>query len=163
MSLYKNWEQSIEKAAPANAQSMLEEYYAKEKDAYAMILNEKMQILSGKASELAKKLGLTDDEFGAFADGINTSLETQIDIESLESNSDVEIKIVWNELYKNMHKAKAEWLYTLPEWDGILSEEEKNNLLREYRQSCQAVSHKVGRNDPCPCGSGKKYKNCCMD
>ncbi|MDD3382979.1 MAG: SEC-C metal-binding domain-containing protein, partial [Bacilli bacterium] len=22
-------------------------------------------------------------------------------------------------------------------------------------------SSKVGRNDPCPCGSGKKYKNCC--
>ena len=22
---------------------------------------------------------------------------------------------------------------------------------------------KVGRNDPCPCGSGKKYKSCCMD
>ena len=21
---------------------------------------------------------------------------------------------------------------------------------------------KVGRNDPCPCGSGKKYKKCCM-
>ena len=21
---------------------------------------------------------------------------------------------------------------------------------------------KVGRNDPCPCGSGKKFKNCCM-
>ena len=24
-----------------------------------------------------------------------------------------------------------------------------------------AVSEKVGRNDPCPCGSGKKYKKCC--
>ncbi len=23
--------------------------------------------------------------------------------------------------------------------------------------------NKVGRNDPCPCGSGKKYKNCCID
>ncbi|MBA4548196.1 preprotein translocase subunit SecA [Thermoactinomyces intermedius] len=23
-------------------------------------------------------------------------------------------------------------------------------------------SEKVGRNDPCPCGSGKKYKNCCL-
>ena len=23
------------------------------------------------------------------------------------------------------------------------------------------VGHKVGRNDPCPCGSGKKYKKCC--
>ena len=24
------------------------------------------------------------------------------------------------------------------------------------------IGKKVGRNDPCPCGSGKKYKNCCM-
>jgi preprotein translocase subunit SecA len=23
------------------------------------------------------------------------------------------------------------------------------------------VGKKIGRNDPCPCGSGKKYKNCC--
>ncbi len=23
-------------------------------------------------------------------------------------------------------------------------------------------SHKVGRNEPCPCGSGKKYKKCCL-
>jgi len=22
---------------------------------------------------------------------------------------------------------------------------------------------KIGRNDPCPCGSGKKYKKCCID
>jgi hypothetical protein len=22
--------------------------------------------------------------------------------------------------------------------------------------------HKLGRNDPCPCGSGKKYKHCCL-
>lgn len=28
-------------------------------------------------------------------------------------------------------------------------------------KATQAVSNKVGRNDPCPCGSGKKYKNCC--
>ncbi|MBS0624199.1 MAG: SEC-C domain-containing protein [Verrucomicrobia bacterium] len=25
------------------------------------------------------------------------------------------------------------------------------------------MNQKVGRNDPCPCGSGKKYKNCCMN
>lgn len=24
------------------------------------------------------------------------------------------------------------------------------------------MNQKIGRNDPCPCGSGKKYKNCCM-
>ena len=24
------------------------------------------------------------------------------------------------------------------------------------------MSKKIGRNDPCPCGSGKKYKHCCI-
>jgi hypothetical protein len=24
------------------------------------------------------------------------------------------------------------------------------------------MSHRIGRNDPCPCGSGKKYKKCCL-
>ena len=24
------------------------------------------------------------------------------------------------------------------------------------------MKEKAGRNDPCPCGSGKKYKNCCL-
>jgi hypothetical protein len=25
------------------------------------------------------------------------------------------------------------------------------------------MSHRIGRNDPCPCGSGKKYKKCCLE
>lgn len=25
------------------------------------------------------------------------------------------------------------------------------------------MTDKIGRNDPCPCGSGKKYKNCCIN
>ena len=25
------------------------------------------------------------------------------------------------------------------------------------------MQKKVGRNDPCPCGSGKKYKKCCLN
>jgi len=29
------------------------------------------------------------------------------------------------------------------------------------QKSGSAAGHKVGRNDPCPCGSGKKYKHCC--
>jgi preprotein translocase subunit SecA len=28
-------------------------------------------------------------------------------------------------------------------------------------KSIKRDGHKVGRNDPCPCGSGKKYKKCC--
>ena len=40
--------------------------------------------------------------------------------------------------------------------DGIV-EKMVNNDFRTYRRE----SPKVGRNDPCPCGSGKKYKKCC--
>lgn len=32
----------------------------------------------------------------------------------------------------------------------------------KYRNSTMITSDKVGRNDPCPCGSGKKYKKCCL-
>jgi preprotein translocase subunit SecA len=32
---------------------------------------------------------------------------------------------------------------------------------REPIQQVVRNSEKVGRNDPCPCGSGKKYKKCC--
>ncbi len=37
------------------------------------------------------------------------------------------------------------------------------NDTRSVQQAVQTIRHegpKVGRNDPCPCGSGKKYKNC---
>jgi hypothetical protein len=33
---------------------------------------------------------------------------------------------------------------------------------RTHRQPKRLSTAKVGRNDPCPCGSGKKYKKCCM-
>jgi hypothetical protein len=34
---------------------------------------------------------------------------------------------------------------------------------RERANATDAPSQKIGRNDPCPCGSGKKYKHCCLD
>ncbi len=49
------------------------------------------------------------------------------------------------------------------EWD----EEDENleehlDLLREKFARLERGGPRVGRNDPCPCGSGKKYKKCCM-
>ncbi len=34
--------------------------------------------------------------------------------------------------------------------------------LMEFIKDTPKVSHKTGRNSPCPCGSGKKYKKCCV-
>jgi len=39
--------------------------------------------------------------------------------------------------------------------ENIFEEEENSLALPDIQEK------KVGRNDPCPCGSGKKYKKCC--
>ncbi len=48
-----------------------------------------------------------------------------------------------------------------------LSPEEKKEAEKKKKLHVQKTVYndkpKAGRNDPCPCGSGKKYKNCCWD
>ncbi|MGM0841761.1 MAG: YecA family protein [Bacillota bacterium] len=52
----------------------------------------------------------------------------------------------------------------LPEWRHLLEVLELEMLNEPPAQSPQPVlsDEKTGRNDPCPCGSGKKYKKCCL-
>ena len=42
----------------------------------------------------------------------------------------------------------------------------KNKLEQQAKQMLAAkkprTNTKIGRNQPCPCGSGKKYKKCCL-
>lgn len=53
-------------------------------------------------------------------------------------------------------------LYNLEEWDNLLTPERRKELYKEQKLSGTVIKEKkVGRNDPCPCGSGKKYKYCC--
>ena len=64
-------------------------------------------------------------------------------------------------LYKNMVLAKADWLYGLPEWDRYFDREKQEELYREAKRSGTVVKgKKIFPNDPCPCGSGLKYKKC---
>ena len=61
-----------------------------------------------------------------------------------------------------MLDAKADYPYNLPQWDGIFSEEKRKEIQKDYKESrIVRNEEKIGRNDPCPCGSGKKYKKCC--
>ena len=83
-------------------------------------------------------------------------------IETMDENTKVTLAFDKELLYKNMVDAKADWLYQLPQWDEIFSEEKRKELYKEQKKSGTVVKpHKIGRNDPCPCGSGKKYKYCC--
>ena len=81
----------------------------------------------------------------------------------MEKDTTVKIEIDTEKLYYNMVGCGAEWLYNLPQWDDILTKERQKELYLEQKKSgtVHNENRKVGRNDPCPCGSGKKYKHCC--
>lgn len=160
MGLFTEWSKRLETGDKA-AQDYITKYYEKERDVYAKILSEKTQIVKGTVKELAEIYSLELCEVAGFIDGINTSLEAQIDVDALAEDSAVELKIVWETLFRNMLEARAPWLYELEEWDGILSVESREEITHDFKASLQAVSTKVSRNAPCPCGSGKKYKKCC--
>ena len=161
MSLYKTWVDALEAMSPEQARKFFDIYYEKEKNVYAEILAKKESEISGTVSQLAERFHLEETETVGFIDGINSSLEKEIDLEGLTPDTEVVLTVNWEKLYLNMHKAKAPWLYGLEEWDGLLSEEERAAIAKEYKASLQAHTDHVGRNDPCPCGSGKKYKKCC--
>ena len=83
-------------------------------------------------------------------------------LDTVEEDTVVSLAFDKERLYKNMVAAKADWLYELPQWDEIFTPEKRKELYLEQKKSGTVVkAKKIGRNDPCPCGSGKKYKYCC--
>ena len=61
-------------------------------------------------------------------------------------------------------KVKDSWLYLEGDVEDRLmteTESKKWSLMPVLNQIISTQSHKVGRNDLCPCESGKKYKKCC--
>lgn len=162
MSLYEQWEELINKPrTKQESDSYWLNFFEKEKNGYQLILKEKDTVKEGKLSDLAAEFDMDNVEFTGFLDGINTSLVEQFELESLTEDTNIKLELDHEKLYFNMLDAKADWLYGLEEWDDILTQERRNEITKEYRKSKIAVSNKVGRNDPCPCGSGKKFKKCC--
>jgi len=45
-------------------------------------------------------------------------------------------------------------------WASVIATYRYGNALRRRPSTVRREAPKIGRNDPCPCGSGKKFKNC---
>lgn len=138
-------------------------YFTIEKGIYEKILSNPAEVIEGTVKELAEKYETEILIMTGFLDGINESLKGyENPIDTMEEDTVVKIEIDPERLYYNMVEAKAEWLYNLPMWDDILTAERRKELYKEQKKSGTIVKGpKVGRNDPCPCGSGLKYKKCC--
>ena len=164
MALLEEWHKIAynDKADQGELQRFWQHYFLLEKGVYEKLLANPDEAVEGTVKELAEKYELSIMEMTGFLDGINDSLVEANPIDTMEEDTKVNLVFDKEKLYKNMVDAKADWLYELPQWDALLDEETRKALYKKQKLSGTVVKgKKIGRNDPCPCGSGKKYKQCC--
>ena len=164
MALLEQWYAAAydETADKGKLQKFWADYFQLEKGVYEQLLNNPDETVTGTVKELALKYDLDILTMTGFLDGINESLVEPNPIDTMEEDTLVSLTFDKERLYKNMVDAKADWLYELPQWNDIFTEEKRKELYKEQKASGTIRKpKKVGRNDPCPCGSGKKYKYCC--
>jgi len=66
-----------------------------------------------------------------------------------ELTSDVELATVRNAITPNVHEIYDFW-------------QARREVIEPVVSTVRHDTSRIGRNDPCPCGSGKKYKKCCL-
>ncbi len=165
MALLEKWRKmAYDENAEKNAlQKLWADYFEVEKGIYQQLLSDPDTEVTGTVAELAEKYETDIMTMTGFLDGINDSLKKANDIEKMTEKTKVSLGFDKELLYKNMVAAGADWLYGLEEWNAIFDEEKQKELYKEQKasQTVRNEGPKIGRNDPCPCGSGKKYKKCC--
>ena len=88
------------------------------------------------------------DEHKNFMEVVNKFLEKEYTYEEL-------IKEYKSEYIENRIYSSATVLFCSKAFSQVF------DIISEPKQEQTVPTQKVGRNDPCPCGSGKKFKNCC--
>ena len=164
MALLEKWKEVAYNQAlgQEKLQKLWGAYFQEEKEIYAQLLKNPDEVVQGTVKELADKYQVTIMTMTGFLDGINDSLVNPNPIEEMEEDTVVNLGFDKELLYKNMVAVDADWLYQLEEWKDIFDEETRKTLYKEQKSSTTIVKEaKIYPNDPCPCGSGKKYKKCC--
>ncbi len=164
LTLYEQWKEAAysEKLDKQTLQRIWTVYFQREKNIYEELLKNPDEVVVGAVRELAAKYNVDMLTMVGFLDGINDSLKEKNPLEEMTEDTIVNLGFDKELLYKNMVAAEADWLYNLEAWNDIFDEETKKALYKEQKSSTTIRKDaKVYPNDPCPCGSGKKYKKCC--
>ena len=163
MNLFEQWQDLIENQTDETFPKFWEEYSETEAKIYTDILENNTVALTGTFQSLVDKYEANPVIFMGFLDGINTSLtDGEKDLTKYDENTEITLNVDFEKLFYNMLAADADHLYGLPAWENVLSLEKIEEIVKEFKKSKTVVKDKEpGRNDPCPCGSGKKYKKCC--
>ena len=164
MSLFNQWNDLLHGQTKGTIDAFWEKYSDTETKIYKHILSHKDEHLKGRVGDLVDMFDVDKVIFVGFLDGVSSSLNNEgPELKKVDLDTEIDLDIDFDKLYYNMHKADADYLWSLEEWNDVLSEERRQEIYDEFRRSRTVhVVKRPGRNDPCHCGSGKKYKNCCM-
>ena len=122
MALLQEWREyaySEEMQNSKEGQKLWENYFTLEKGIYEKLLANPSEIVEGTVQELADRYEVPLSMMVGFLDGINDSLKEANPIDEMEKDTKVKLDIDLEKLYYNMVECKAEWLYTLPQWNDI--------------------------------------------
>ena len=134
MALLQEWREyaySEEMQNSKEGQKLWENYFTLEKGIYEKLLANPSEIVEGTVQELADRYEVPLSMMVGFLDGINDSLKEANPIDEMEKDTQVKLDIDLEKLYYNMVECKAEWLYTLPQWNDILPEDKRKELYNE--------------------------------
>ena len=163
MTIYESWLNQAYDQQGNVIKKLWERYLPLEQKIYENMLSSKNPVIEGKMSDLAERYNMPLEFVSGFLDGISGALDTQIDMQELTEDSFINVNVDFETLYKKMVEYNATHLMALPEWENVYSEEKRESLYKEQKSSktVKREGEKIGRNEPCPCGSQKKYKKCC--
>lgn len=162
MTLYEEWQDLLTHQTEDSFDDFWEKYAGAEQKLYKVLLEQDEKAFEGKFADLAKKYEIEPVFMMAFLDGITESLNSPIETENINEDSDISLSVDYEKLYFNMHKANAPHLFQISAWKNKLTADKMSEIEKEYKKSKTYVKEQTPkRNDPCPCGSGKKYKKCC--
>lgn len=162
MSIYEDWLKLAYNSNGESEESLWELYLPLEQKIYENILQNKITVISGTVKELSARFHMRIEYVAGFLDGLNDAAVVPVSMEKMTQEDYINIEIDFKKLYMKMIEYKAEHLSSLKEWNDIFTEAELKELYVKQKKSGTFIrEEKIGRNDPCPCGSGKKYKKCC--
>lgn len=162
MSLYNEWKELVVFFVQTRGEDEFwNELNRVQEKIIPILLKNYKTIMRGALKNLAKKLDVSEISFVGFLDGINSSLKKPIDLESITENSRISLDIDFEKLYISLLEAEVDNLYNLPEWNLIFGKDKLTDLKLAHSEEKTITVSRIGRNELCPCGSEKKYKNCC--
>lgn len=162
MSLYKKWLNNAYNQKGESLPSFWNIYMPMEQKVYEQLISTKTTTLKGSLKDLAESFAMKTEHFIGFLDGLTDVFNEDIKVDELTATSKLDLSFEFKTMFQKMVEYKAVHLYTLKEWENVFSKEELDSLYKSQKQSTTIVKEaKIGRNDPCTCGSGKKYKKCC--